>query len=390
MPASFTWPSHRSPSAVISVIAGGKAIDEAASDIIEMKHIVNNVIISRTDSIGDVVLALPLAKVLKDYFPAITIAFLGRAYTRPVIEACKYVDEFIDLHDFLNKEIKIGRQEPQAILHVFPVSRIASRAKQLRIPLRIGTTNRVYHWLTCNELVRLSRRNSDLHEAQLNLKLLEPLGITRYFSCEEIGISFGLEKISEPDPAFRKLIHPHKYNLILHPKSQGSAREWGLDNFISLIRLLDPERYAVFISGLAKEREWLQPLFKAFGNRITDITGMMDLAQFMAFINQCDGLVANSTGPLHIAAALGKDALGIFSPLHPIHPGRWGPLGQRAQQFVLNRDCSDCRNNNGACHCIREVSPISIKEALDRAAEKKYIGQHRAWSMVNDEQAGRK
>ena len=45
-----------------------------------------------------------------------------------------------------------------------------------RIAERIGTTNRIYHWRYCNELVRLSRRNSVYHEAQLNLRLLAPLG----------------------------------------------------------------------------------------------------------------------------------------------------------------------------------------------------------------------
>lgn len=338
-----------------------------------MKYLAQNVIISRTDSIGDVVLALPVAKVLKDYFPKIKIAFLGRTYTRPLIEACTYVDEFIDLNDFLNQDdIRVYGQKPEAIIHVFPVSRIAKKAKQLRIPLRIGTTNRVYHWLTCTELVKLSRRNSDLHEAQLNLKLLEPFGITREFSTAEIMTSFGLDKIEPLEPQFLKLIHPDKFNLILHPKSQGSAREWGLDNFSSLIRLLDKDRYAIFISGLAKEREFLQPLFKTFGNSITDITGMMNLPQFMAFINHCDGLVANSTGPLHIAAALGKTALGIFSPLRPIHPGRWAPLGFQAQYFALNKECSDCKHNNMSCHCITAVLPVWIKVALDEAAEKKY------------------
>src|SRR5580658_791432 len=137
-----------------------------------MKHIPESIIISRTDSIGDVILTLPMAKILKDHFPQIKIAFLGRAYTKPVIEAAVFIDEFIDISDFLTREILIGNQKPAAILHVFPVPEIARRAKKLEIPLRIGTTNRIYHWFTCNRLIRLSRRNSVLHEAQLNLKLL--------------------------------------------------------------------------------------------------------------------------------------------------------------------------------------------------------------------------
>ncbi len=80
-------------------------------------------------------------------------------------------------------------------------------------------------------MVALSRRNSDLHEAQLNLKLLEPLGITRGFSLEETGTLFGLDKLQPLPAPLAGLIWSDRYNLILHPRSQGSAREWGPSNF---------------------------------------------------------------------------------------------------------------------------------------------------------------
>jgi len=330
-----------------------------------------NIIISRTDSIGDVILTLPMAKLLKEQYPTMQIAFMGKAYTRPVIEACKYIDLFVDVNDFMQKEIMVGNEKPQAILHVFPVSAIAKRAKQLHIPLRIGTTNRLYHWFTCNKLVRLSRKNSPLHEAQLNLALLQPLGIHQQLSLSEIGNAYGLEKLQPLSPACKAFIQPHKYNLILHPKSQGSAREWGTVNFIKLIQSLDANHYNIFISGTEKERPSLQPIFDVVGTQVTDITGMMGLSEFIAFINVCDGLVANSTGPLHIAAALGKDALGIYPPMRPIHPGRWAPLGAKAEVFVLNKTCNDCKGNNKPCHCIMDIDAMQIKVALDKACKGK-------------------
>jgi len=326
------------------------------------------ILISRTDSIGDVVLTLPLAKVLKEHFPGATIAFMGKAYTRPVIAACRYVDEFVDRADFLSGTGAIAGAMPDVILHVFPDKAIARRAKELRIPLRIGATGRLYHWTTCNRLVRLSRRRSSLHEAQLNLKLLRPLGIDARLSFAELGSSFGLTHIAPLEEQHRRLLMPGKYHLILHPKSQGSAREWGLDHFIKLVQLLDKDRYQVFISGTENERPLLQPLLDAVAGQVTDITGRMGLAQFIAFIQHCDGLVAASTGPLHLAAALGKDALGIYPPVRPIHPGRWAPLGPGAQVFVAPAPCRDCRRNPAACRCMQAIAPEEVKAALDRRA----------------------
>ena len=330
-----------------------------------MNRSISNIVLSRTDSIGDMVLALPTAKVLKDHFPDTKIYFLGREYTRPVVNACKYADGFIGLDDFLNKKLIIDNRQLQAIVHVKPFAAAAKRAKQLHIPLRIGTTNRLYHWTTCNRLVKLSRKKSNLHEAQLNLKLLQPFGIKKEFSPEEISNSYGLEKLQPLKEEFSSLIDNNKYNLILHPKSRGSAREWGLKNFIHLIHQLDTNNYKIFISGTAAEKKLVQPLLDEVPGLVTDITGAMQLEQFMSFISKCDGLVACSTGPLHIAAALGKDALGIYAPMRPLYAGRWGPVGKNAEVFVVNKICRDCAKNAMPCHCTEEVEPEWIKTSLD-------------------------
>lgn len=335
-----------------------------------MNTIPANIIISRTDSIGDVVLTLPVAAVLKETFPGIKIGFLGKCYTRPVIEACKNIDEFIDINDFLKKTATVSGEKPDAIVHVLPNAAVAMRAKKLRIRWRVGTTNRIYHWLTCNELIKLSRKNSLLHEAQLNLKLLEPFGITRNFTLKEIGFLFGLENLQPLPAKFVSLIDNDKYNLILHPKSQGNGREWGLENFTRLIKLLDNKKYKIFISGVEKERPLLKPIFDEVSEKVIDITGLMNLNEFISFIAACDGLVASGTGPIHLAGALGIDAFGIYPPIKPIHPGRWAPLGPKAQYFVLDKSCVDCKANKAPCHCITEVDPIWLKVAIEKAFEK--------------------
>lgn len=330
---------------------------------------IRHIIISRTDSIGDVMLTLPMAAVLRQYLPGVRISFLGRSYTRPVIEACPAIDAFIDRDDFLAADTTTA----DAIIHVFPVADIAKKAKTLRIPWRIGTTNRLYHWTTCNKLVKLSRKNSDLHEAQLNLKLLEPLGLKTDWTLPGIQSLFSFAPVAALRPGFAALVAPDRYNLILHPKSQGSAREWGLDHFASLVQLLPPEQFKIFISGTDKERLLLNPLMDAVGERVTDITGLMKLDEFISFISHCDGLVANSTGPLHLAAALGKDALGLYPPMRPIHPGRWAPIGRNVKIFVLDKSCSDCRKQPEACHCIRAIPAEALAAHLQQCRVKKFL-----------------
>lgn len=328
-------------------------------------QIPKNIIISRTDSIGDVVLALPIATLLKQQFPNIVIAFMGTKYTQALIEACSAVDIVIDMDDFLTKEITLAGEKPQCILHVLPRSNLAKRAKALHIPYRVGTVNRLYHWLNCNCLVKLSRKQASLHEAQLNLKLLKPLGITCDYSLAALANLFSLNQVSPLPERFASLIEASKFKLILHPKSRGSAREWDLAYYIELINSLDRERFQIFISGTANEKTALQPLLTAVTDRVTDISGLMNLSEFMAFIAACDAIVACSTGPLHIAAALNKHALGIYPPMRPIHPERWRPIGNKAQVFVLNKACNSCRKDKSVCFCMQAIKPQQLKDALE-------------------------
>lgn len=332
------------------------------------------IILSRTDGIGDVVLTLPCAGLMKKLHPGVQILFVGKSYTRPVIEACEHIDMFINWDDLQNQPFceqvdYVKSLGADAIVHVFPDRRLARLADKARIPLRIGTSHRFQHWLTCNRLVNVGRKRSPLHEAQLNALLFRPLGVTDVSSLTELGGLCGLTRPAALDGGFEKLLDPTRFNLILHPKSKGSAREWGIVNFSELISLLPEERYKIFISGSKEEGEALRTQGFPWGDNVTDITGMMSLEQFIAFISRADGLVACSTGPLHIAAALGKAAVGLYAPMRPIHPGRWSPIGARAGYLVQESQCQACRHEQH-CSCIESITPERVVAMLNKLATK--------------------
>ena len=96
-----------------------------------------------------------------------------------------------------------------------------------------------------------------LHEAQLNIKLIECLGAKTHYSIEELNKLIGLRANNIPTSG-DSLIDKTKFNLILHPKSKGSAREWGIDNFNKLISLLPQEDYNIFITGTKQEGDLIR------------------------------------------------------------------------------------------------------------------------------------
>jgi ADP-heptose:LPS heptosyltransferase len=294
-----------------------------------------HILISRADAIGDVVLTLPVSAYIKRLFPGAKVSFLGRTYTQPVINTMASIDAFVN-YDELKKLSDseqaeyLQKQNIDAIIHVLPNKHIAKVAKQAGIKFRIGTTNRVFHWYTCNKLVKLSRKKSDLHEAQLNLVLLKPLGLKQVPSLPDIIVNNNFHSKVELTPALTDVLVTDKFNLIIHPKSHGSGMEWGLDKFAELVNNLPPDKFNIIITGSENEKALLTDWIQTLPPTVQDMTGQMSLGQLITFISKAGGLIASGTGPLHLAALTGINTLGLFPSLRPIHPGRWAPVGKKA------------------------------------------------------------
>jgi len=195
-----------------------------------------------------------------------------------------------------------------------------------------------------------------MHEAQLNAKLLAPLGIPDTFTLNELKSFYGL-KVA-PLPATKDIPLPaDKFKLILHPKSAGSAREWPLQSYLELAKRLPPSQFHVYVSGLQTEADMIKEAVPELLTlpHVTLVAGKLTLPEFMGLIEATDGLLAASTGPLHVASALGKYALGLYPPIKPMHPGRWAPLGEHAGYLVKPGACRSCRYTPEDCACMRWI-----------------------------------
>ncbi len=343
-----------------------------------LKKLPQNIIISRTDNLGDVVVTLPLAGYIKSVVPDSKVYFVGKSYTRMVIEASNYVDQFIDKQDVLHNPMILGDLNADAIIFALPDKAVAQAATKAAIPIRIGTGHKVYHWLYCNRRVNFSRRKSDLHEAQLNFKLLQAFDIDTEPSFQEIATWYGLT-LNDTNNDFSKWLSDEKFNLIVHPKSKGSAKEWGVENYAHLVAQLPAKDFNVLITGIKEEGDLLKEQVPELFTHahVQDLTGALSLEQLLSLINKVDGFLAGSTGPLHIAAALGKFTLGIYPPIRPMHPGRWQPIGKNAHYITLDKMCSDCRKSE-SCACVKSITIAQVKSKLVEFA------QHHQQSLGNN------
>lgn len=336
----------------------------------------NTIAISRTDNIGDVVLTLPVAGIIRQYYPDSEILFIGKAYTRPVIEASIFVNRFIDRDEIINNPTLFRDLNIDVIIFVFPDPAIASLACEAKIKVRIGSLHKMQHLLNCTHLINFTRRRSKLHESQLNFKLLTPLGISTEIGKSEIPSLYGMQKIALLPDRLKKLLSADKFNLIIHPKSHGHGKEWPPQKYHELCNQLAADHFNIVFTGTLKEREFIQEHFYQLFERYPSIhnaAGEMNLTELISFISNADGLLASGTGPLHIAAALGRVSIGFFPPMAPVYSQRWENLGEKAFHFELDR-CkfqNQCRKMK-SCKCIESIEVEEVATLLLKEAQKKF------------------
>lgn len=303
-----------------------------------------NILVNRVDAMGDVVLALPVCGLLKKYFPGSTISFLGKSYTKSVAMCCTHVDHFMNRDDWegLSKhEINeiINAANIDTVIHLLPDVPSIIACANAGIKWRIGARNKILYWRYCNRLVHVRRSKSRLSEAQLNIKLLQALNIPEFPSREEVYKYYGFTRIPPLDINTRQQFDANKFNLIIHPlSSKINAREWGLANVSALIKQIDLTRFKIFITGSVEEKTLLATWLLEQGDAITDVTGKFNIAQLISFISNADGLIASSTGPLHVAAATGIHTLGLYEDRWTKRGERWGPIGEKADYLQCVND----------------------------------------------------
>ena len=326
------------------------------------------IIVSRTDRIGDVVLTLPLCALLKERSGA-QVVFLASAYTRAVVECSPHVDTILDWDTVAalgadDRRDHIGAVAADAIVHAYPRTAIAHAARAARVPLRIGTSHRWYHWLTCNALEHFTRKGSELHEAQLNVRLARRVLPGELPSLADLAPRSYLEPRGVVPPDVAALLDGTRFILVVHPRSSGRGREWPLGHWRALIAALSPATYRVLVTGTTEEGRELQPWLRMLPSHAVDLTGRLRLDELIALLANANGVVATGTGPLHLAAALGVNALGLFPSTPPIHPGRWAPLGPRASYIAASGRCASCARGTGPCTCMESVTVVSVAERI--------------------------
>jgi len=325
-----------------------------------------NILIVRNDRIGDVVLSLPLAGLIKKHYPDCKITFLLRNYTKDIANGHPNIDEVIILKED-NGRIPVWKNVNQlkkglfdASIIVYPTFITALIIFLARVKSRVGSGYRWYSFLF-NKKVFEHRKYAEKHELEYNVNLLKVFGIEESISTKNVLYDIHINKTSmekvdkiltDSGVEFEKKI------IIVHPGSGGSAIDLPIEKFSVLVNnlsLLDEAN--IIITGNEDEKNICSTI-SANTNAI-DLSGKFNLSEIICLISLSEIFISNSTGPIHIAAALGISTVGFYPKIRACSPERWGPYTQNKVIFTPEIECNDCTREQ--CERLNCMNSIDIE-----------------------------
>lgn len=325
----------------------------------------------RTDRIGDAVLITPALSLLRRALPDAHIAVLVSPYTADIFLNNPDINEVIVLKPVMETARELRSKNFDSAVLFYVDRRSALPVFLSGIPLRIGPGSKLWS-LLLNKILFQRRSKNPGHEADFNTALLQPLGIAPEKAPCRITVTAAEISSAQQYLSERYAITPQDKLAILHPGSRGSAKNWPPARYAELAALLaraNP-KLKLLLTGAEQEIPLLREIAAASGTNAAFTGEKLTLRQLIAVISRAQLLCTNSTGPLHLAVALGVPTVSFFPPLKGCLPQRWGPYGQG--HIVLmpeHQTCPGCAAENcGDFNCMDRIGAQAALEAARKAA----------------------
>lgn len=321
-----------------------------------------NILINRSDALGDSILTIPMAKVLKEKFPDAKITILVTSKSADIFKSHPHVDEYRIYHRHARFYFKI-REVLKIFNEVKPTHYFYAGGGYLpnfiawitRVKFRGGLKSRWHTYLFLNKGIRQKRSMVAMHEMEYNLNLLFSLGIDYnfkdkihyspeiYLTQDELEMNYNFfrkDLIKEGLETERKMI-------FIHPGSGGASLNWSSRNYARLVLKFEqkfPEKYLFIISHTPSDYSSLQGLKEILNRKENDFlkkriyyfNGQKEgLRHYMAILSRAAVFVGPSTGPTHLAAVLGVPVVTIYSPIKIQSSLRWGPLAKDREKIKV-------------------------------------------------------
>jgi len=322
--------------------------------------------------VGDMVMAQSLFIALRQNHPDAQIDVLAPAWSRPIIEAMPEVNRAIDMplgHGVLDVKTRreLGRSlnsENYDWSIVLPNSLKSALIPWFaKIPRRTGWKGEMRYGLL-NDLRKLDKQVFSLMVHKY-VGLAYDKGTTPdRFECPKPALKPAQENI---DQALEKYqLDTSKQILALCPGAEfGRAKKWPERHYAEIARRHIETGGVVWLFGSENDRiacTEIEELVDADG--VVNLAGSTSLQEAVALMSLANLAVANDSGLMHVAAALGVSIVALFGSTSPDYTP---PLSDKAVVIKADIDCSPCFKRDcpfGHYKCLEEMAPDRVWAAL--------------------------
>ncbi len=342
-----------------------------------------NIIVRMPNWIGDLVMATPILSDLRKAYPQAHITAMCRS---PICELLKEDPEINELFCFSKASGFSRREEKRNV-----IEKLRKGNYDLGILLTHSFSSAWWFWLgkvqnrlgyECNgrkllltQSLSFPKNIQNQHLVVTYKMLLEPLGIPvsntpprLYLSPKEIHDSRVLLKQHKiPDGALIVGINPGA--------TYGSAKCWLPERFREVTeRLLrDKDVYVVYFGDQATASV-VKEICTGLPKRVINLAGITSLRELSSLISQCDVILTNDSGPMHIADALGTPIVALFGSTSEVVTGPYRS-GTLIHKHV---ECSPCYQRTCPIdfRCMKRIEADEVYEAIVKILQAKRSKLH--------------
>jgi heptosyltransferase-2 len=335
------------------------------------------VLIIQTAFLGDVVLTLPLIATLQQHFPHALIDVLTVPAHAAILQQQPGIDRVLT-YDKRGQQRGIGgfyttgRQ-----IRAYRYALVVAPHRSLRTALLVawsGAPRRLgfAHWLTRWAYTATVPRPMQGHEVERNRHLLTALGLDTAALAVRLNLWV--------DPAVRQRaaasfacggIGPEDIVVGLIPGSQWGTKRWPAERFAGLIDHMAKTsglRCALF--GGPPDRPIAEAILAKCSTPVLDLIGRTTLPELPAYLERCTVVVSNDTGPMHIAAAVGRPIVALFGPTTTSMG--FAPYGVPWEEVSVSLPCRPCSAHGpqrcplSHWRCMMDLSVEGVAASVQR------------------------
>jgi heptosyltransferase-1 len=300
------------------------------------------ILIIKPSAIGDVVHALPVLNLLRRRWPTAHISWLIANRCAGLVEGHPQLDQVIQFDrtrfgsswrsptaawEMSKFNRSLAQQDFDLVIDLQGLFRSGWMTWRTGAPIRVGSTDaREFGGMFCTHLAPVQ---ADAQATERYLQVAEFLGLGR----DPVEFIFA---INDADRRYIEGLMPdRKPYAVLLPATNWATKQWPAERFAALI---EPIRQRFGLESVIAGGPDAAVLAASMPGAI-NLAGKTDLRQAVALLEGADLVIGNDTGPMHIAAALGRPLVTMYGPTSPF---RTGPYGRLDSVIRLDVCCSPC------------------------------------------------